>query len=699
MLIRGTVRGTRQGFAFLVPENGGEDIFIPEVNLSGAIDGDRVEVRLERSSPRDFRAEGFVDQILERRNPAHTGDVVRSGRTLFVHPDTPILPPRLRLRTGGQAVPAGSKILFDVDNVGRENKRVATFVRLLGDADDPHLDGVVIATAFHLPVRFPDSVLDEALEVASREDPVDRARRHDYTGELVLTIDPRTAKDFDDAVSIRKSRKGYRLTVHIADASYYVPEGGAIDAEAARRGTSVYFPGGVVPMLPEALSARAASLVPDEDRRVLSVEIDLDRDGGIKNFRCREGVIRSAARLHYQQAQRMLNGNEGEPPVRNAVREMGELARLLRARRYRAGGFDLDLPETEVELDARGLPRRLMRRRTLESHRIIEEFMILANRAVGRFLAEKGAPHLFRVHGEPDPASLARFAEIALTLVPGARTRDLETIPALRRFLGQLSGDPIGRIVQFFFLRTLKKAVYSPVDIGHFGLGIDRYCHFTSPIRRYPDLFNHRIVRAVLREDRAGGPVDADRRRWHGQASAHAISSSRSEQNAEKAEREMVRLKALRWAESRLGELFAGRVVGMVPAGLFVELDKHPVEGFVPRESLGSGARYMEERLAFVDRRGRDEVRLGDPVDVQIVRVDLQQRDLELRRLRDNSGHRRTLKRGIGRQGTSDRRRGISPRKQRSSRVKPQTARADRGKRVKQPGEAGRHHSRKRGRG
>ncbi len=629
VLIRGTVRGTRQGFAFLVPEDGGEDLFISEEGLGGAIHGDLVEASLRRRTPRDFRPEAFIERILERGHPLHTGNVVRLARTLFVIPDTAVLPEKIRLRAGAEIVPAGSKVLFRVEPGAVGTPLVATLERLLGDAEDPALDAVVVSTFYQIPQRFPDGVIEEAIAAAGREEEEDRARRKSYLDRLVITIDPEEAKDFDDAISLQYDADGYHLQVHIADVSYYVREGGAIDREAAGRGTSVYFPGGVIPMLPEVLSTRMASLVPNEERRVLTVEIDLTEAGVVSRSRLREGLIRSGARLHYRQAQRMCDHDEGDPEVRAALRLMSRLAHVLRRNRFEHGGFDLEVPEVEMRLDARGVPTSLWRHPTFDTNRLIEEFMILANRAVAREAVARGAPLLFRVHGEPDPDALAKFSEIALTLVPSASARDVSTIPSLRRFLSALPAGGLARVVHSFFLRSLKQAVYSPVDIGHFGLGIDQYCHFTSPIRRYPDLVNHRVVRWMIRHPRGDAGRAPEMRRIAEEAGETAETSTKMERRAEAAERAIQKLKILRWAGNHLGEVRSGRVTGLLPSGLFVEIEDVPVEGFVPREGLRPGASFAEDRLAFVDGLSRWELRLGDRVEVQIARVDLRERHLD----------------------------------------------------------------------
>jgi ribonuclease R len=629
LIVRGVIRGTRQGFAFLTPEDGGEDIYVAQESLGGAIHGDRVEATLFRRSPRDFRPEAFIERIIERGHPIHTGNVLRLARTPFVVPDSPLLPERIRLKTGAETAPSGSKIVFRLEDNVPGAPLVATVERVLGDAEDPALDVAVVSTAHKLPARFPDGVIEEAVEVAGREDPADVSARTSYRDRLVITIDPEDAKDFDDAISLQNDADGWHLQVHIADVSFYVPEGGEVDSEAARRGTSVYFPGGVIPMLPEVLSTRMASLVPNEDRRVLTVEIDLANNGDVRTTRLREGLIRSGARLHYKQAQEMLEREVGDPEVRAAVRRMHMLSSILRRRRFEQGGFDLEVPESEMRLDARGVPVALFRHESLESHRLIEEFMILANRAVASCAVQRGAPLLFRVHGEPDPQSLVRFAEVALTLVPSASSRDVATLPGLRRFLSGLPRAALTRIVHSFFLRSMKQAVYSPIDIGHFGLGIDRYCHFTSPIRRYPDLVNHRIVRWMIRHPRADAGRAPEMRKIAERAAEIGLSSTVAERNAEGAERALIRLKILRWAQAHIGEIGWGRVTGLLPGGIFVEREDVPVEGFVRREGLRPGARFDEDRLAFVEGRSQWELRLGDRVEVQIARVDLRDRHLD----------------------------------------------------------------------
>jgi ribonuclease R len=623
--VDGVIRGTRAGFAFFRPDEGGEDLFVNAEALAGALHGDRVRVRVMRGDPWDFRPSAEVEEILARGggDGGFTGNVEKIGRTWFVRPDSPLLPERLRLRLGAVAGVPGAKVRFRADSgTGAGLAPVAVAAELLGEGDDARHDLVNIAAEASLDLRFPEAAEDEALAAAAGPDPEDR-RREDFRDDFVLTIDPSDAKDFDDAVAITPLPDGgWRLWVHIADVTSFVEEGGPLDLEASRRGTSVYFPGAVIPMLPEGLSSVAASLGPGVDRRVLSVQIEFDARGGRRGVRAARGWIRSKARLHYAQAQAILDGREEAPPeTEAALREMARLAAILRGRRFAEGGFEFNVAEPEMTLGPDGVPRELRRRESLESHRLIEEFMIAANRAIGTWAVERAVPFLFRVHAEPDAESLTRFLVDALALVPGTSPAALSDFPRLRRWLEALPDTALGRTVQRLFLRALRKAIYAPVDTGHFGLGLRGYCHFTSPIRRYPDLFVHRRVKELLdgRSPTASWE-DADR---------EARRSSAAEVNAQEAEREMVRLKTARFMERRMGAEFAGHVTGMIPAGLFVELDAIPVEGFVAREALPPGFRLSEERPAFRHDRSREEFRPGDPVRVVVARVDLRARRVE----------------------------------------------------------------------
>ena len=630
MHVVGTIRSTRSGFAFLIRDDGEDDVLVSADGLQGAIHGDRVRVLL---FPRahDFRPVATVEEILGRPNPHFTGELIREGRAFWVRPDSPMLPERMSVRLGEVSPVAGAKVLFRVENSHRrQNTPYAVLEETLGDADDARLDPLVIASEFGLPTRFSDAAESEA-EVVTRGEPWCReaeeedAKREDFRGQTIVTIDPVDAKDFDDAIALEPLADGHRLFVHIADVTYYVREGTTLDQEARERGTSTYFPGTVLPMLPEAISSVAASLSPEADKRTMTAVLDLGPEGELRSTRIARGWMRSSARLHYDQVQAFLDGREeiaGE--VGDLLRVMQELARVLRRRRFEGGGFELEVPEAVFRLGADGVPTKILRRTQAESHQIIEEFMIAANRAVGAWAKARAVPFLFRVHDEPDEKALDEFLGTALTLKPGTRMSEVRDIPALRRWLAGLpSGEPLSRVLHRFFLRTMKKAVYSAEDIGHFGLGIEAYAHFTSPIRRYPDLFDHRRLKELLDGVRPS-PSAQD-------APTLADQTSRTEQNSEAAEREMNLLKTIRFLQRKEGQTARGHVTALTPRGLFIELEKIPAEGFVPRDSLPLGTEFAEERLAFIEKRSKWELRPGDPVIVQIVFADLRKRRIEFR--------------------------------------------------------------------
>lgn len=693
MVITGVLRATRGGFAFLIPDDGGEDVLVRDDDLGGAIHGDRVRAHVESRGAYDYRPTARIEEIVERKHPLFTGDVVRRGRSYHVRTDSPLLPERLALRPGGRALVDGEKILFEVrTTTDRHPQSYAVYQETLGEGGDARLDPIVIASEFNLAVRFSDRAMKEAESAARRETLPDDDRRMDFREDLVVTIDPVDAKDFDDAISVTRTEDGgYELTVHIADVTAYVQEDGSLDQEARERGTSVYFPGSVVPMLPEVLSSDVASLGPDADKRTLSVRLRLSRELEITNTLITRGWMRSGARLHYAQALAIVEGTADAPePVRRMLGEAAELAEKMRALRFRTGGFELDVPETEMKLGPDGVPSRLHRRESLRSHHWIEEFMIAANRATGRFALEREWPYLFRIHEPPSAEAVEQFLVTVLTLRPGVDPRDLEELARLRRWISSLPRTPLSMVLHRAFLRSMKKAIYSADDEGHFGLGIEAYCHFTSPIRRYPDLYNHRRIKELL--DGASvhqTPV------WPTELAA---ATSRAEQNAEEAEREMTRLKQARYAAEHLGREGRAIVTAVTPRGLFVEMIRVPLEGFVPAAGIDRAMRFDDESLSWYEPRAGWSVRPGDTVTVQLVQADLRLRRLEFRLVSAKGRPRRGAPAAVGERGSrrESGRHGRSGR--RSGTDQPTTGRGARRGRSESTGRSGRGSS-PRGRG
>ena len=455
--------------------------------------------------------------------------------------------------------------------------------------------------------------------------------RTDFRGWLTVTIDPETARDHDDAVGIeRRPDGGYRLAVHIADVAHYVREGGALDQEAYLRGTSVYFPDRVVPMLPHALSSDVCSLVEGQDRLTQTVVIDLDARGKVEKTAFHDGVIRSAARLSYQQAQAIVDGDrearERFAALVPSLLAMDELAKLMRGLRYERGSLDFDLPEPKLVLDAQGEMTGIVRHERLGSMRLIEEFMLAANEAVAEQLHRAGAGALYRIHEQPEPGRVEEFVDLVASLgyrVPGKLD---EIRPEhFQLILRQIEGKPEEKLVSYLLLRTMRLARYHEENLGHFGLAAEMYAHFTSPIRRYPDLVVHRALRALR------GGKDAEREAWlKGKLPEMGLHLSEMERRASEAERELIEWKKVRFMAGKVGETFTGYVTGVQAFGLFVELEEVYVQGLVHVSSMTDDYYRFDEKAHLLSGESAGKVyRLGDRASVQVARVDLDRRQID----------------------------------------------------------------------
>ncbi|MFN8588568.1 MAG: RNB domain-containing ribonuclease [Candidatus Eisenbacteria bacterium] len=496
---------------------------------------------------------------------------------------------------------------------------------MLGADDRPEWDDAIVASQFRLRQHFPRQVL-EAADAFAEPGAAERRGRLDLRETLVFTVDPEDARDHDDALSIEPLDRGHWLVgIHIADVSHYVRPGSALDAEARERGTSCYLPGGVVPMLPERLSADLCSLREGVDRLALSVLVELDESGVLHEYRFAASVIRSRAKLSYERVEAALQGGDPLPsPLQDACARLMSLARRMRARRMAVGALAIESPEVKARVDEHGVPVAIERRPHLESHELVEEFMLLANRCVGEAGAVRGAGMLWRVHEPPASHKLAELDEMLRALGLPRLGHVEQPHQALQALLAIPLDDTRRRLVHRLALRSLARARYLERDLGHFGLATREYLHFTSPIRRYPDLHVHRRVREWI-----DGARDAA---WdpHENAALAAWCSGR-EQDATQAEREAVRVKGLRHLETRLGERASGSISGLIPKGFFVELDDVPVDGFV-RLAMDTDDRFDLDPsgVRLVGRRSRRRFTLGDPVQVVIARVDVPARECDL---------------------------------------------------------------------
>lgn len=741
----------RDGFGFVRPNarqaTGDEDIFIPPNELNGAMQGDQVLVEVEPPKP-DGRRQGRIVRILERRNSTVVGTFhyrdsgnPRSdrsfGRNHYVVPfdermSQPVLIPE------GQELPAATQTATPHRVLGTEAATAASHesleglivdveitswptptrpavgrvIEVLGSPGDFGVDVEMMIRKHQLPRIFPENVLAEARRVAHL-DLAEVARRRDFRGLPIVTIDGETARDFDDAVLVEERADGYELQVHIADVAEYVRAGTDLDLEARLRGTSVYFPDRAIPMLPLELSTNICSLRPREDRLVLSCLMHLDARGRIESYEIVEGVIRSVARMTYTEVHAILEGDletQAEyAALVPAFERMKRLAVLMNKRREERGSIDFDLPEPVIEFDEQGQMRGVTRAERTWANRLIEEFMLAANECVATWLEDLGVPSIYRIHEKPEPRRVVQFEELAASFgyslglgalpVKRIQTRgerresygrgrnprthevpeDIAVTPRMyQKLAARIEGKPEERILSYLMLRSLRQARYSEINEGHFALAAPTYTHFTSPIRRYPDLIVHRISKALLRAGIVGrGQISEGRltspwshphegsehpsrvphpQKQHkgrvsqvsnlrpGNPQSLAISppipeqelaqiadeSSQTERRAADAERELVEWKKVRFMQDRVGEEFAALVLNPTKFGLFVELTDLFVEGLVPIDSLRDDRyTWRENTHEIVGERWGRHFRAGDHVQVILDRILAQERRLQ----------------------------------------------------------------------
>ncbi|MGN6591385.1 MAG: ribonuclease R [Terriglobales bacterium] len=665
--IEGRLALHRDGYGFVTPEPplaSGVDIFIPPAATGGAMPGDQVRVRVVRADRPGARLQGQVVQVLRRAHTTLVGIYHRDARGDYVQALDERVRGRVRV-AGAPATASASRhrvvgeqaaqhTAGDLDELvveveieqfaGATGAASGRVVEVLGRRDDFGVDVEIIIRKHYLPHRFPPAALAEAAAVPVAPTDQDLAGRRDFRALPIVTIDGETARDFDDAVLVRRrAGGGFELQVHIADVAHYVRPGSAIDAEARARGTSVYFPDRAVPMLPLELSTGLCSLRPDEDRLVLSCLMEIDGRGRITGHELTAGVIRSAARMTYTQVNAILEGEaalRGQfAPLVEGFEAMAELQGVLYGARMRRGSIDFDLPEPEIAFDEFGLMRSIVKSERNLAHRLIEEFMLAAAETVARHIEAAGWASVYRIHEPPEVKKVAEFEEVAAGF---GHSLGIGPLPIARRRVGgrvvevpqpgkfsisprhyqklaeQIAGKPEERMLSFLMLRSLKQARYSPHNAGHFALATDCYTHFTSPIRRYPDLLVHRVLKALLAgvkpppELAAPETIEPLTRR-----------ASEQERAADDAERELMEWKKVRFMEGRVGEEFPALILHVHRDGFFVELEDLFIEGLVPADALDDDAYFFRSTThEWVGERTRRCYRLGGRLAVRVERID-----------------------------------------------------------------------------
>ncbi|MBI5746837.1 MAG: ribonuclease R [Nitrospirae bacterium] len=634
-LVSGQLKGHPDGYGFVIPDKPGTgDIYIGSKNMEGAMHGDKVVARIE-ARKEGGNLEGRIIRVLER---THTRIVGRfeSGRGFgFVVPSDKRINQDLYILHGEmKRAREGDMVVAEITSYPTKNRNPqGKIIRILGRSTDARIETEAVIEEYNLQREFPPDVLEESEHIPEEVMPEMLAGRADLRDLQTVTIDGERARDFDDAVSIEQMPdRGFRLFVHIADVSHYVAEGSALDLDAFGRGTSVYFPDAVIPMFPERLSNGICSLNPKVDRLTMTAEMYFDSEGNRTSYKIYDSVIQSNERMTYTAVRQILVDRDQEitkryKPMIRMFELMEALSRRLYAKRIRRGSLDFDLPEPEIVLDMQGEPVNIIKEERNIAHRIIEEFMLAANETVAEHICRLEIPFLYRIHEEPNPEKMIAFSEfihnfgIRLPVSGGIRPLTLSEI------LDRVKDTPEERLINHVLLRSMKRARYSEENLGHFGLAAEFYTHFTSPIRRYPDLIVHRILREVGRK-KALARKRAER--WKEILPNIALQTSERERLAMEAERESVNRQKVRFMADKEGEEHDGFITGVTAYGFFVELEALFVEGLVRVSTISDDYYvYHEKQHAFIGEHSQRIFRLGDKVRVRVKRVDIESRTID----------------------------------------------------------------------
>lgn len=640
-LVVGRLRCSPRGYGIMEPvKEGYHEVYIEEEDMGTAMHGDLVVARLPMGMParrrgRKRAASGQIVNVLEHVNETVIGTYQRTRRLGFVAPDNSSLFRDIYVAEEDSAgARPGQKVIVKLTQwPSRHLAPEGIIVEVLGEDGDPWVDTVSLVYQYQLPNKFSPEIDEEAGAMPQRVQEEECKGRLDLRDKLIITIDPEDAKDFDDAVSLEKEHGQLKLGVHIADVSHYVRPASAIDREGFKRGTSVYFPGKVIPMLPEPLSAGICSLREGEDRLAKSVFLLYSQAGKLISSEIRYSVIRVTKRLTYKEAGKILAGDaeatsKVSAEVRDLLFQMAELAQKLWAKRIENGALELDLPEVSLKLDEMGRVAEVEKVEKDISHKLIEEFMLAANETVARFMHEKELPYFPRIHPEPEEEEMRDFAEFI---------KDLEQVkidPFKRKqiqdLLKRVAGRPEAYQVNLALLRSLKKAKYSDQWGPHYALAMDYYTHFTSPIRRYPDLFVHRVLDHYLIEKRSPQELKENYESYAGGLADWAEHCSFTERRADEVERELTKLKLLRYLEGRVGEVMEGVITGVEEFGLFVQLKELLLDGLIHVRNLADDFYKLDKkRMAMVGTRRGRVFRVGQELRVKIDHIDFFKREID----------------------------------------------------------------------
>lgn len=633
----GVLQRRAGGKNYFVPDDGSEAIFIAERNCAGAVNGDRVRIvqfaRRPHSGP-----EGEVTEILKRAKDTFVGTLQVKGKFAYLvtpdKSDRDIFIPSASLKKGKNGEKAVVKVVEWPDTPDRNP--VGKVIDILGAAGENDTEMHAILAEYGLPYSYPENVEQEALTIPSEISEAELAGREDFRGVTTFTIDPRDAKDFDDALSIRPIKKGlWEVGVHIADVSHYVQEGGIIDKEAFKRATSVYLVDRTIPMLPEKLCNNLCSLRQDEDKLTYSVILEMTDDAKVKNSRIARTVIRSNRRFTYEEVQAIIEreqqGGKDKLPgdeFRNEIMTLDSLAKILRDKRFAEGALGFDRIEVRFDIDEKGHPLSVFFKESKDANKLVEEFMLLANRTVAEFIGKVrgGATpktFVYRVHDEPDPERLGNLQQFISKFGYKIKTTGthIEMAKSMNKLLSDVKGKKEQELIETISIRSMQKACYTTENIGHYGLAFEYYTHFTSPIRRYPDLMVHRLLTRYLAGGRSVSQMKYEEYCEH---------CSNREQVAEQAERASIKYKQVEYMADRLGQTYDAVISGVTEWGIYAEIIENKCEGMIPIRSLGGDYyEFDEKNYCLTGQRTRRRYRLGDHVQIRVARCNLEKKQMD----------------------------------------------------------------------